>query len=196
MPITTARNDLVSAIQFSLHSYWKIRAANALTIRFAQGAWLAIELHFDNIPASAYLQAPPKVPANLVLGEIDSYITGGRAARDYFFAVIAHFELFLSKAIVLRGGSADGTLGQLMNKAQQLYGFAVSSTTELADEIRERRNVLIHHGGVANQRYLNSASSAALPANIRLTVMGQILLIDDNYLAWVCDSLISYSLLF
>lgn len=196
MPVTTHRNDLIAAIQASLHSYWQIRAANALTIRFGQGPWVAMQLQFGNIPITTHVQPPPQVSVNVALQEIDSYVKGGRATTDYFFTLISHFELFLSQAIVLKGGSPDGTLGKLMVRAGQLYGLPVCAETELADEVRERRNVLIHHFGAANQRYLNAASCAALPAHIQSTLVGQILNIDDDYLAYVSDVLISYSLLF
>ena len=196
LPIT-AINSLERNVESCLHSYWKIRAANAAMLHFSQsGPWTTLSLEFGNLPHTTQVAPPQQVPVNVALSEIEGYVKGGRAITDFFFAVISHFESFLSTALSAKGKSTEGTLGQLMARAKQEYSLPTSPETEMADEVRERRNMLVHHHGVANQRYVTAASAASLPAHIRGIALGHRLSIDDNYFAYVCDGLIVYARLF
>ncbi|OZY26557.1 hypothetical protein CJF40_19035 [Pseudomonas lundensis] len=195
MPITTALSDLVDGVRASLHSYWKIRAANAAMIIFSESElWASLSLEFENVPVTAEISAPPSAGFAQLRTEIESYITNGRASTDFFLAIISQFESFLSAALVLRGKSADGTLGQLISRAEAAYGISSScSESQVVAEIRERRNALIHNHGEADQRYLNAASAASVFASFGHIVIGQKLEIDDVYLANAADGLIAYA---
>ncbi|QYJ19973.1 hypothetical protein KYT87_20090 [Achromobacter sp. ES-001] len=197
MPLTTALSDFQKNTQVCLHSYWQIRAANAAMMHFTQsGPWTTLPLEFGNLPHTAQVPPPQKVPVSAALREIESYIKNGRAVTDFFFAVISYFESFLSAALAAKTLSTDGTLGQLMARAKQGYSLPTSPETEMADEVRERRNMLVHHQGVAQQRYVSVASVTSLPDHIRSATLGQALSIDDSYFAYVCDGLITYARLF
>jgi len=195
MPIRTALNDLVEGIKASLHSYWRIRAANAAMIVFSESElWTNLSLEFENVPASSELPAP--LPASFIelREEIENYIVNGRASTDFFLALIAQFEAFLSAVLVLRGKSDEGTLGALTTRAEAEYGIAASSMeVEVVSEIRERRNAIIHNHGFANQRYLSAASTASVFSYCGHIAIGQKLEIDDVYLSRVADGLIAYA---
>jgi hypothetical protein len=195
MPIKTALNDLIEGIKTSLHSYWKIRAANAAMIVFSESElWTSLPLEFENIPASNEIPAPPAISFFQLRAEIESYIANGRASTDFFLAIISQFETFVSVALVLRGKSGEGTLGNLTTRAETEYGIAASSReVEVVAEIRERRNAIIHNHGAANQRYLNAASAPSVVSYYGHVVVGQKLEIDDVYLARAADGLIAYA---
>ncbi|WP_124485244.1 MULTISPECIES: hypothetical protein [unclassified Burkholderia] len=166
-------------------------------MQFTQsGPWTTLPLEFGNLPRTTQVRPPQQVPVSAALREIESYVKNGRAITDFFFAVISHFESFLSAALAAKAQSTDGTLGQLMARAKQGYAIPTSPETEMADEVRERRNMLVHHRGVAQQRYVSVASVTSLPSHIRSTALGQVLAIDDSYFAYVCDGLITYARLF
>lgn len=195
MPIRIALSDLIEGIKTSLHSYWKIRAANAAMIVFSESElWTSLSLEFENIPTGIEVSPPSATSFSQLRAEIEAYIVDGRASTDFFLAIISQFETFVSAALVLRGVPEGGTLGQLTTKAEAEYGIATSSKeAQVVAEIRERRNAIIHNHGRASQRYLNVASAASVISSYGHIVIGQQLKIDDAYLASAADGLIAYA---
>lgn len=194
MPVRIALRDLVESLRLCLHSYWQIRAANAAMLHFSSsGFWTGFSLDFDGVPLTTEFSSPQRVLVGDALREIQDYVRGGRAATDFFLTIISHFEAFLSAVLGARGLSTEGTLGALIARANVAYAIVQSSHTELVAEVRERRNAIIHSHGRAVQRYIAAATAPSLPSHIRSVTYGQVLTIDDSYLAYVCDGLIAYA---
>ncbi len=195
MPIKAALNDLCEGVTTSLHSFWQIRAANAAMVIFSENAlWTSLLVEFNNLPASVEVPPPSAASFSTLRSSIQSYISGGRASTDFFLAIISQFESFLSTALTLKGASPSGTLGNLTQRVESLYGIASSGReAQVVAEIRERRNAIIHSHGLAGQRYLDVAIKPFVAHEFGSVMIGQKLEINDAYLARAADGLIAYA---
>jgi hypothetical protein len=130
------------------------------------------------------------------LTEIQQYVRNGRAVTEHFMTAISHFESFLADLLRYKSLSPEGTLGNLLIRSQQAFSLPTTPEVEAVVEIRERRNMLIHHHGVANQKYLQACASSSLPSHLNLISIGQVLVVDNEYYVYACDRLLAYSLLY
>lgn len=197
MPLAAVKTKFEQSIVQCTHAYWKIRAANAALLHFsASSAWSGLELKFDNLPSLGCVTVPPSQTMQDALVEIQQYVRDGRAVAEHFMTAISHLESFLAAVLMHKSLSTDGTLGVLLKRAEQAFSLPISPEIEALIEIRERRNMLIHHHGFAQQRYLGCCTATSLPSSIRSTALGQQLAIDNEYYAYACDKLLLYSHLF
>jgi hypothetical protein len=175
-----------------LKNYWRIKAANALyrsTPHVAAGL-----LEYANVPAVG-------VVANLLTREsavdamtaLQDFVLR-RLPRDLLFALIAEFESRVSARLVSFGESGEGMLGELQRDIQAKVAISADLIADF-NEVRVRRNELIHHGDIAGPKYV-AASAAVLPRahpHVKAAILGDNVSPTDSYLAYAADVLVRYS---
>lgn len=175
-----------------LRNFWRMRAALAFLRAEAEPRsreLQAIEVRFDNIPPSSLSTAILGGEAlQAVLSAIaDFEVT--RLRNDVLLAMIARLEAYMSDR--LRAASSlpnDATFGRLQRACETMVAIP-QHRIEALDEVRERRNALIHHHGAATPRYLQAASKLpSLPA----TQVGTVIITDDSYLSYAVGTLVEY----
>jgi hypothetical protein len=187
--------QLAASLKGTLAAYWRQRAALRLYSTYANHSDLQIErLEYDGVPevgvASAFLQSETLLEAVTALEDYFKV----RLAPDTFLALLSDFESFLVHHIQARGGSGTGTLGTLQRSLENLYTIP-SYLVEEVDEIRQRRNILIHHGGQINAEYQRAAAnvwqrSAGIIADPSSVTN---LSVTPEYLSYVVNSLSQYA---
>ncbi len=175
-----------------LRNYWRIKAANAFNRSLQNEASGCLE--YSNVPAVGFSQnCFNSEPLETVGAALDQFIVE-RLPRDFFLALIAVIESRIGTRLVSLGESSDGTLGALQNRIQAQLSLP-QVLIEDFDEVRERRNIMIHHEDLANGRYV-VAVNAVLPRSTSFVVpvvSGQRVHLTENYLAYAADVLVRYS---
>ena len=117
-----------------------------------------------------------------------------RLARDMFNALIAVFERRLISRIVSSGANGSGTLGQLQHKVEIIVSLPQTLREDLI-EIRERRNSLAHHDGLADARYVAAAAAVNVRAApyVPIVNIDASIVPDGTYLTYAADVLVRYS---
>jgi len=175
-----------------LKNYWRLKAANAI-YRSSQDV-VENRLEYSNVPAVGL--AANQFNSESVedaMSALQDFVVH-RLPRDLFFALIAEFESRIVARLFSLGETVNGTLGQLQSRIQNRLVVPQSLIEDL-NEIRERRNAIIHHGGKADLKYV-TASAAVLPrANlfVNVTVAGDDVNPTEGYLAYSTDVLVRYS---
>ena len=173
-------------------NYWRIKAAAAFYR--ASHSETNVNLEYANIPsvgiASNHFGTETVRDATVAL---DDFINT-RLPRDLFFALISEFEGRLSVRLVSLGGQGGGTLGALQDKIQASISVPPDLRNDLS-EIRERRNVMIHHADLAQPRYVVAAAAVLPRANphVKTVVVGENLSPTETYLAYAADVMVRYS---
>lgn len=190
-------NDLVNAMHGTLKMYWRMRAGVALVRQSDNDEYLGIKINFliPSLPSNPFVMLPE--PSEVLFEEIFKYIDLGHLSHDVFFRIIAHLETFYSSKLSARGLSSHGTLGALQKNCENAYGIPVAAAGYI-DEIRERRNSLIHNHGVPNQKYLTAAMAVYAQSG---GIIGDprgvtILKLSDAYILHCVSSIAVYSSLF
>jgi len=148
-----------------------------------------------------YLGLPKHAPPNLFSGsetvaqaeEALFRLSGIPLATTFFLASIAHYEGFLQSNVTIAKNRP--MLGDLQTAAEGNTGRPIGATTKkLAKEIRVRRNLLIHHGGVANQDYATAASDAHPISDgaVASVVLGTIVEVTPAYFTYATKVLVDY----
>lgn len=178
--------------------YWRIRAALSVA-RSNTDIDRSILLKYRNYPeissTSHYLSSEP---LSVALSQLELY-ERDRLAVDCFLMIIARFEMFLSQTLRRCGNMTEGTLGHLQEAAQREYSIARNcAEVLLADEIRERRNCVIHSHEKATARYITKAIAASrlCPTVVAIPTVGQLVRPDEAYLTHSVDVLMRYYALF
>jgi hypothetical protein len=181
-----------SATEDILKNYWRIKAANAL-YRSAPNT-MAGRLEYSGIPSvgivSSHFASESVADAMLAL---HAFIQR-RLPRDLFLALIAEFEGRIGARLVSLSASSKGTLGKLQTRIQTKITLPLALIEEF-DEIRERRNVMIHHGDIANSQYVTTATIVFSRPNpfVKPVVVGDNVSPTEDYLAYAADVLVRYS---
>jgi hypothetical protein len=186
---------LETSVLDTLLAYWRIKAAIAIYRGYSAHGELGIKaIGYDNVPqhghATAFLQKETVAQAT---DAIDRYIED-RLARDLLLALIAHFESFLGYVLAQAGQAPSGTLGNLQASVQGIHTIP-QGTIDDFDEVRERRNALIHDHGQIGQRYRNAATKVFARSSGWVTDPATITVIDvpPGYLSYVGDIVVSYA---
>ena len=187
----TAAQFQTAALEI-FQNYWRINAANSLYRLLPIAA--TTRLDYTNIPAVgvATIPAASELVADAIAATND--FIARRLRRDLLLALIAEFESRLATKLVSLSLSSDGTFGQLQTRLQGKLSLPVALIQDL-DEVRERRNSMIHHGDLARGRYV-SASAAIQPrakAYVAAAAVGDNVAPTDAYLAYSIDVLVRYS---
>jgi hypothetical protein len=175
-----------------LRNYWRIKAANAL---YAQSPQVAEEtLEYTNLPAvgmvANLLTTEPGADA---MSALQDFVLC-RLPRDLLLALIAEFESRLVFRLSTLGASTTGTLGTLQTRIQHRLSPATHLIQDL-NEIRERRNVMIHDGDIAGPVYV-AAAALVLPRAapyVSPAAVGHRITTTDAYLTYAADVLVRYS---
>ena len=175
-----------------LKNYWRIKAANAL-YRSARRV-TADRLDYSNVPAVGF-SANQFVNESIVDASmaLNTFVLQ-RLPRDLLLALIAEFESRLVARLRSLGQPEDGTLGALQTRIQARTAIPPLLIDDL-NELRERRNVMIHHGDIAGAKYV-TASASVLPRAaqfIRVASIGDNVSPTEGYLAYAADVLVRYS---
>jgi hypothetical protein len=173
-------------------NYWRIKAANALYRSSPIAA--AARLDYTNVPAVglATIPAPSESVADAI-SAMNDFITR-RLRRDLLFALIAEFETRLAARLAAMRASGEGTLGELQFEIQRRIPLPRPLRQDM-DEVRERRNAMIHHGDSAHPNY-GRASAAVQPRARRYVAaaaLGDNVAPTETYLAYATDVLVRYS---
>lgn len=114
---------------------------------------------------------------------------------DYLLlALIGVFEQRLAAWLNARNLSPVGTLGAIQNRVQTAKMINLQCKHDL-DEVRERRNVLVHHQGFANEKYVLAMSNVVARAApfISAATPGSALRTNPFYLSYAVSVLSNYS---
>jgi hypothetical protein len=175
-----------------LKNYWRIKAA--IVLYRSSTAVVAGRLEYSNVPAVG-------VAANLFPSEsvadaheaLDRFIAG-RLPRELFLALVSELEGRIAARLLSMGELGDGTLGELQFRIQKKLSLAPHLIDDL-NEIRERRNAMIHHANGAHAKYV-AASTAVLPragSFVKAVVEGDRVIPTEKYLTYADDVMVSYS---
>lgn len=175
-----------------LRNYWRIKAASAL---YALSPEVAEDtLEYTNVPAvgtvANLLTSEPSADAMSALQDF----TVRRLPRDLLLALIAEFESRLVARLSALGEPTTGTLGELQRRIERKLAIAPSLIKDL-DEVRWRRNAMIHNGDKADAKYV-AASAAVQPRAhpyVKPAAIGDNVSPDADYLTYATDVLVRYS---
>lgn len=181
-----------AAGQEILQNYWRINAANAVYGSLEIPA--TARLDYTNTPAVGLAQIPAATESVAdAISALNSFIAQ-RLPRDLFLALIAEFESRVIFRLASLGLSTAGTLGQLQRRIEANLHPATVLVEDL-DEVRERRNAMIHHADIAGADYV-AASALVLPRAapfVTATAIGDRITPTASYLTYAIDVLVRYS---
>lgn len=187
--------DVNTAISEELRSVWRIRAALAF-LRGTRDARLQkdVPLRFMNVPKASGVDLFPSSETVKEALDASERYEATRMASDTFLVLLVPIERFLSARLAAAGLKAEGTLGYLQKAAEGQCGLAAPDIV-LMDEVRERRNCLVHHHSVATQRYVDAANVAAPHSGgeVKATTIGTRVAITWAYLGYAAEVLIRYA---
>ena len=145
------------AVLETIRSYWRIKAALAVYHKYAKSPEMkSNRVYYTEIPQHGIvINFIAEETLEQALNQITDY-SSRRLAKDVFLALISHLEELFSNFLVSRGQPPQGTFGHLQKSVQRLHHIPNHIIEEL-DEIRERRNCIIHHAGAVQPRYTNAA---------------------------------------
>lgn len=179
------------ALLETLRSLWRIK--------FALTA--AKNIHYSPSMPVSYSDLPAHTPSALfspseTVAQADEALiklSGVPLATTFFLASIAHYEGFLQDNVTTTKNRP--MLGDLQAAAEGNPSKPISVTTKRqGKEIRARRNILIHHGGVANQDYITAAIDAGPLSGGTVTVVapGTLVEVTPAYFTYATTVLIDY----
>lgn len=184
--------DFEASAREVVENYWRIRAALKLMQPIIKND--TQPLRFEGIPQvgcmSGLLRTETISEAHTSLGAYAAH----RLSRDMFLALIAAFERRLINWLTTAGQGSSGTLGFLQNTVQKTTSLP-SDLIEDLDEVRERRNALMHHDGLADDKYVAASIKvhSRTPSHIPIVVIGTPIVPDGRYLTYAADVLARYS---
>lgn len=181
--------------------YWRTQSALAiLKSQKVSPALLDLRIEYS-IPhfglSSNVLNSETLRMALLALGQYES-----RIQNDIFLSLVTKLEQFLSHLACIASvpNYHKKPLGPLQEAVESEYGLAPCMELELIDEVRLRRNAMMHHVARVTQEYLNavmlnhlvSKSSGRIADPTHLTRVDA----NPSYIAYVVDLMIRYARLY
>jgi hypothetical protein len=175
-----------------MRNYWRIKAASALYALSPE--ILEDPLEYTDVPsvglARILLTTEPSADAMSALQDFILF----RLPRDLLLALIAEFEGRIIFRLASLRLPTTGTLGKLQRRLERTLNLGPALVQDL-DELRERRNAMIHHGDIAGTDYA-AASALVLPRAapyVSAAAVGDRITPTDFYLTYAADVLIRYS---
>lgn len=187
--------QLVAAMADTLGTFWRIRAGIAF-VRNSKDSLPNVNFSYANTGPSQVVTLSQE-SSSTAFDEIFRYVDNSHLSKDIFLRLVSHLEAFYSAHLLIKGQPPEGTLGNLQSRCQNAYSVQASSAYEI-DEIRERRNSIIHHGGHPTTKYITAAakvfqtSGGAIIDPATATILGT----SDRYLNHCADKIADYSRLF
>lgn len=181
-----------------LRTYWRIRAGLAFHLQLATTHnWANPAVSYDSIPAFGHASNfMSNEPLQDTISEIAVYASGDRLATDTMLSMIASLEEFLSAFLRSNGASASGTFGSLQHAAQRIRSIT-PNLIHRVDELRERRNSIIHQSGAPTNKH-STAAQLVLNQGIGAPILvgATHLYPESTYLSYSCDTIICYAAAF
>lgn len=190
--------NLIDAMHNTLKMYWRMRVAVAIVREIDGDEFKGLPINLINLPnLNSSTTVVGYESSTASFDELFRHISDGHLSKDIFLRTIDHLETFYSAKLTAKSLSPDGTLGVLQKRCQLAYNVSDTLISEI-DEIRERRNSIIHHHGLPTAKH-NAA--AELVFHRSAGVIGDpstisLLTISDEYLAHCVDKISIYSALF
>lgn len=179
----------------SIRSYWRIKAALAVYQKYAQGPEMKTNrVYYTGIPQKGTVaNFISEETLDQALSQISVY-SSNKLAKETFLTLISHLEELLSSFLLSIGHIPKGTFGQLQTNVQKVHTIPQDVIDEI-DEIRERRNCLIHHAGMVEPRYISVASKIFARSNGWIADPSTISTLDisSGYLSYAGDVIIRYA---
>lgn len=182
---------LERALLENLRSLWRIKFA--LAAKNSDRPSPSRPVRYGGLPRHAppdlFSQSETVAQADEALNRL----SGVPLATTFFLASIAHYEGFLQGNVTTTKNRP--MLGDLQTAAEGNVSKPISVTArKKGKEIRVRRNILIHHGGVANQDYVTAAIDASPLSDGAVTVVapGTVVEITPAYFTYTTTVLIDY----
>lgn len=182
---------LERALLENLRSLWRIRFALAAAKNVHPSP--SMPVRYSGLPthAPSDLFSPSETVAQA--DEALLRLSGTPLATTFFLASIAHYEGFLQSHVTIAKNRP--MLGDLQTAAEGNPSNPISlPTRKRGKEIRFRRNMLIHHSGLANQEYVTAAIDASPDSGGAVTVVavGAVVEITPTYFTYATTVLIDY----
>lgn len=188
-------NQIVDLFSLPLKNFTYLRAAIACIRSVQHKVHLPQDLYFEDLP-TVFEAARPESPAStaIVLTRIADLTSGNGLRKLVFLELVANLEAYMSERLTDCGKQAEGTFGKLQGLC--MAEFQVSSDTGyLVDELRERRNCLIHHDGKATKKYVAAAQRASsVESSLVVASVGASLELSDKILFWYGSVCVRYSI--
>ncbi len=175
--------------------FWRTKAALAFlrnTVLGRAGDISTLVYHgLPSVPGE-----PPLLQSEHVTDAVDALLAHhrDRLSHTVFLGLIALIEERIIEKLSDAGLATDETLGTIQTRVQQQV--AVSHELRVAlNEIRTRRNCLIHDHGTANQKLTDAIAALVGPAAVMVPreLAGQPLSIAGEYLVYCQHVLARYS---
>jgi hypothetical protein len=184
----------------TVRNYWRLKAALAVYRETSDvQPLLSRSLTYTGLPSygriNSYLNAEKLQES---FSQLSSYVSN-RLPQDTFLLQLSVLEQFLSNELSIRNLDSSGTLGRLQKTLEGSH--QVNSKLPIVlqlDEVRARRNCLIHNHGKVNPEYKTAAISAYQYSNGNIDDpnLVQDLRISEKYLIYCGDTLINYGFLY
>lgn len=185
-------DDFVAGAKEVVENYWRIRASLKLLAPTPTNG--RSRLQFEGIPAvgsmSGLLQNETIDEAR---ASLDRYASS-RLARDLFIALIAVLERRFSARLIAANKTDTGTLGALQHAIERIATVPIDVREDF-NEVRERRNALMHSDGRADDKYVDAANRVRIRSTgfVAAAARGDLVIPDGAYLTYAADVLTRYS---
>jgi hypothetical protein len=189
--------DLELNILQTLANYWRIKAAN--TIYRTQSdinILLSCTMDYSQIPsfgrASNFLL---QETLSQSVEQLNLYIQQN-LAKHFFFILFSHLETYLSTILQTNNCTHTGPFGFLQKETQKLFGISDSLSEVLnLDELRERRNCIVHNAGKLSPKYISAANKVYRNSNGVIDDPNNLTYLDlpEMYLAYCSHIMIVYA---
>lgn len=183
---------LDESLRENLRSFWRLRFALAATSGNSRHP-PSMPVRYDGLPKHAPPDLFSRSETVAQAEEALLRLSGVPLATTFFLASIAHYEGFLQRNITIAKNRP--MLGDLQTAAEGNASRPIGGRTRiLAKEIRVRRNLLIHHGGMVNQDYTTAAIDAHPISDgaVALSAPGTIVEVTPAYFTYSTSVLIDY----
>lgn len=190
--------NLTDAMLNTLKMYFRMRAAVAIMRELDDNEFSGVPINFTNLPnINSTNNLLGYETAEILFSELFKQINDGHLSIDIFLRVISHLETFYSAKLTAKSLSPDGTLGGLQKRCEGSYGVTGPLVLEI-DEIRERRNALMHHHGNPTAKYIAAAGAVFQGSGGAIDDPSTVstLRVSDNYLAHCVNKIAAYSSMF
>lgn len=186
-------NSVEHVLLENLRSLWRIKLALLVTHRDSPS--LSIPVNYGGLPKHAPPNLFPRSETVRQASENLLRFSHTSLATTFLLANMAQYEAFLKHHIVLTKKSGPPGLGTLQKVAESNPNRPIDENTRiLSDEIRERRNIVVHRAGLADERYTLSAAAAHPLSNGAVSVAAPSGLIEITpaYFTYATMVLIDY----
>lgn len=185
--------DLEQALLENLRSLWRIKFALLAQRTASQSQSMLV--NYENLPKNGPSNLFPRSESVLdAMKNLDAF-SHAPLATNLLLANMAQYEAFLKHHVVVTKKGGPPGLGTLQKIAESSSERPISDDTKISiNEIRERRNIVVHRAGIADERYIQSAAAAQPLSNgsVGVVAPGSRVEITPAYFHYATNVLIVY----